>query len=122
MPCKTPPHSRGETCSSIGKHKTKYAFIVDADESVRTRLEGLPQRYHEDHIAAKGIKFTESLQFGAQIYSDASSIKKYLMQSCSGKRMGNLEKILAWQLTKVNNKKDVIDEARNKVEKFFLRH
>ena len=54
MPCKTPVNCRGETNSSIGKHKTKYACIVDADESMRIRLEGVPQRYHEDHIAAKG--------------------------------------------------------------------
>ena len=49
MLCKTPVNCHGETCRSIGEHKTKYACIVDADE-------GVPQRYHEDHIAAKGIK------------------------------------------------------------------
>ena len=32
-------------------------------------------------------------------------------------RKGKLEKIPAWQLTKVRNKKDVIDEARNKGRK-----
>ena len=53
MPCKTPVNGRGETCSSFGKRKTKYACIVDADESVRLRLEGVPHRYHEDHIAAE---------------------------------------------------------------------
>ena len=31
--------------------------------------------------------------------------------------MGKLEKIPAWQLTKVRNKKNVIDEARNKGRK-----
>ena len=31
--------------------------------------------------------------------------------------MGKLEKNPAWQLTKVRNKKDVINEARNKVRK-----
>ena len=31
---------------------------------------------------------------------------------CSGKRMEKLEKISAWQLTKVRNKKEVIAEAR----------
>ena len=33
---------RGETCRSIGKHKTKYACIVETDESMRIRLEGVP--------------------------------------------------------------------------------
>ena len=55
MLCKTPISGRSETCRSIGKHKTKYACVVEADESMRVRLEGVPKRYHEDHIAAKGI-------------------------------------------------------------------
>ena len=55
VPCKTPVNCRGETCSRIGKRKTKYACIVDADESMRIRLEGVPQRYHEDHITAKAV-------------------------------------------------------------------
>ena len=99
MPCKTPVNCRGETCRSIGKHKTKYACIVDADESVRIRLEGVPLRYHEDHIAAKGVN---SL-------SHCNTVHKFIpipqCEGSSGKRMGKLEKILAWQLTKVRNKK-----------------
>ena len=55
MPCKTPVNCRGETCRNVDKHKTKYACIVDAKESMRIRLEGVPHRYHENHIAAKGI-------------------------------------------------------------------
>ena len=55
MPWKTPVNCRGDTCRNIVKHKTKFAYIVDADESVRIRLEGVPYRYHEDHISAKGI-------------------------------------------------------------------
>ena len=53
MPCKAPVNCRGETCRNFGKHKTKYACIVDADESMRIRLEGLPHKYHEDHIFCK---------------------------------------------------------------------
>ena len=55
MPCKTLAHCRGENCRSIAKRKTKEACIVDADESMRIRLDCAPHRYHEDHIAAKGI-------------------------------------------------------------------
>ena len=54
MPRKTPANCSGKTCRNIGKRKTKYACIVDADESMRIRLEGVSRRYHEDHIAAKG--------------------------------------------------------------------
>ena len=45
IPCKTPANCRGETCRNSGKHKTKYACIVDADEPMRIRLEGVPHRY-----------------------------------------------------------------------------
>ena len=39
MPCKIPMKSSGETHRNIEKRKTKYACIVDADESTRPRLE-----------------------------------------------------------------------------------
>ena len=55
MPCKTLINSGGETYCGIGKSKTKHDCIVEADESTRIRLEGALYRYHEDHIAAKGI-------------------------------------------------------------------
>ena len=55
MRCKAPVDGCGETCRSIGKRKTKYACIVDTDESIRIRLEGVPQRCHKDHITAKGV-------------------------------------------------------------------
>ena len=56
----------------------------------------------------------ESLQCGARIHSYASCNENTRCKSSGGQRMGkNLEMIPAWQLTKVRNKKKVIDEARN---------
>ena len=55
MPCKTPINSGRETYCGIWKSKTKHACVVEADESTRIRLEGALERYHEDHIAARGI-------------------------------------------------------------------
>ena len=55
MPCKIRRGNHGETCSSSGIHKTKYACILEADESTRKRLEGTLHKDHEDHIAGKGI-------------------------------------------------------------------
>ena len=51
MPSETPING-SETCRSIGKHKTNNAYIIEADESMRDRLEGVPYGYHEDHTAA----------------------------------------------------------------------
>ena len=57
-------------------------------------------------------EFIESLQFCTQNYSCTSSNENTKCKSSGGQRMGKLEKIPAWQLTKVRNKKEVIDEAR----------
>ena len=55
MPCKTQREQYRETCSVEKKCKTKYACIVEADESTRKRMEGSLHEDHEDHIAGKGM-------------------------------------------------------------------
>ena len=55
MPCKIPTKSSGETHRNIGKRKTKYACVVDADEYTRPALEGAGHEPHQDHITAKGM-------------------------------------------------------------------
>ena len=57
MPCKIPIKSSGETHRSIGKRNTKYACVVDADESTRPRPEGAVHKHHQDHITEKGMNF-----------------------------------------------------------------
>ena len=54
MPCKIPIKS-GETHHNVGKRNTKYACVVDADESTRPRLEGAAHKHHQDHISEKGM-------------------------------------------------------------------
>ena len=44
MPCRLQLHQHREICGTVGQHKTKYACIVEADESVRMRMEGLRAR------------------------------------------------------------------------------
>ena len=55
MPCKTKGGKYRETCRTSGAPKTKFACIVEADESTRKRLEGTLHEGHEDHTAGKGI-------------------------------------------------------------------
>ena len=57
MPCKIPIKSSGETHRNIMTRKTKYACIVDADESTRPRLEGARHKPHQDHITTKVMNF-----------------------------------------------------------------
>ena len=114
MLCKTPVNCRGETCSSIGKRKTKYACIVDADESMRIRLEGVPQRYHEDHITAKGVNSVNHYNLVHKFIPVHQAMKIPDAKAAVEKEWEKSEKIPAWQRTKVRNKKEVIDEARAK--------
>ena len=47
--------SAGKPVAQFEEHKTKYACIVEADESMRKRMEGSHHENHEDHIAGKGM-------------------------------------------------------------------
>ena len=101
-----------KNCGSGGsdKNKTKLACIMESNESTRMRMGNSEPPNHEDHIAGKG---ENSLQhYNSQIYSYASRYENSSSKSSSGQGMGKLEKISAWNLTKVKSKKQVIDEAR----------
>ena len=76
MPCKTTVKSSGETTRNIGKRKTKYACVVDADESMRIRLEGVSQGYHEDRIAAQGINSLSQLNLVHKFITVPQTLKK----------------------------------------------
>ena len=80
----------------------------------RIRLEGHPHRYHEDHIAGKSLN---SLSQSCLVHKfipmpQTSNIPD--AKAAVEKEWEKLEKIPAWHLTKVKNKSEVIDEARNK--------
>ena len=94
------------------KLKTKLACILEAEESTRMRIGNSIPHDHEDHIARKMWKFITALQLGSQIYSYASSYEDSCSESSGGQGMGKIEKISAWNLTKVRSKKEVIEEAR----------
>ena len=51
--CQQQVKSSGETHRSIVKRKTKYACVVNADESTRPRLEGTIHKHHQNHITEK---------------------------------------------------------------------
>ena len=40
MPCRLQLPQHRETCGKVGQHKTKFACNVEADESMRIRMEG----------------------------------------------------------------------------------
>ena len=55
MLCRLQLHQHKETRGTVGRHKTKYACTVEADESLRIRMEGSQSKNHEDHVAGKGM-------------------------------------------------------------------
>ena len=103
--CKTPVSCREETCRTVGKNKIKYACIVDADESMRIRLEGVPQRYHEDHIAAKGINSLCHYNLVHKFIPMPQALKISDAKAAVEKECEKLEKIPAWQLIKSKTRK-----------------
>ena len=55
MLCRLQLYQHRETCGTVGQHMTKHAEIVEADESMRIRMEGSQSKNHEDHISGKGV-------------------------------------------------------------------
>ena len=108
MPCKTPVSCRGETCRNIREKQDQICLYCRC----RRIFENTIGR-STAQVSWRSHRFIEPLQLGAQVYSDASSIKKSWMQMQQWK-MGNTWENTAWQLTKVRNKTEVIAEARNK--------
>ena len=80
---------------------------MEPRESTRQRLESSLPKEHEDHIAGKGYNSMTHYNFGAQIYSYASSDENY---GCESRK--KLDTIAAWQLDKVKSKKEVVLEAQ----------
>ena len=83
---------------------------------MRIRLEAAPHRYHEDHIAGKS---TNSLSHYNLVHKfiPVPQAMKIPNAKAAVEKKGKLEKIPAWQLTKVRNKNEVIEEARNECRK-----
>ena len=109
MPCKIMKKNCGRGASN--KSKTRLACILEADESTRLRVgESLPY-HHDDHIAGKG---DNSLQHYILVHKfiPMPQAKKFQAAKAVDKEWEKLEKISAWNLTKVRSKKEVIDEAK----------
>ena len=112
MPCK----SMKKNCGSDGsnKIKTKIACILEADESTRLRMGNSVPNHHEDHIAEKGDNSSQHYNLVHKFIPMTQAMKILAAKAAVEKQLEKHEKIPAWQLTKVKNKNEVIDEARNK--------
>ena len=110
MPCKT--CKKGEIRSKTNDFKSKLACILEASESTRLRMgESLPN-HHDDHIAGKGDNSLQHYNLVHKFMPVPQAMKIPASKAAVDKEWEKLEKISAWNLTKVRSKKEVIDDAR----------
>ena len=109
MPCKIM-----KNCGSSGSDKiqTKLVCILEADESTRMRMGNSIPHNHEDHIAGKGENSLQHYNLVHKFIPMPQAMKIPAAKVAVDKEWEKLEKISAWNLTKVKSKKKVIDEAR----------
>ena len=109
MPCKIL-----KNCGSgaFNKIQTKLACILEADESSRMRMGNSIPHHHEDHVAGKGENSLQHYNLVHKFIPMPQAVKILAAKAAVDKEWEKLEKIPAWNLTKVRSKKEVIDEAR----------
>ena len=90
MPCKIVKNCGSGASNKI---KTKLACILEADESTRMRM-------------------GNSIPNNTNLFLMPQALKIPAAKAAVDKEWEKLEKISAWNLTKVKSKKQVIDEAR----------
>ena len=96
------------------KLKTKLACILEADDSTRMRMGNSEPPNHEDHIAGKGENSLQLYNLVHKFIPMPQALKIPAAKAAVDKEWEKLEKIPAWNLTKVRSKNEVIDEARTK--------
>ena len=109
MPCKIMKNCGSGASNKI---KTRLACVLEADQSKRLRMgESLPN-HHEDHIAGKGENSLQHCSLVHKFIPMSQAMKIPAAKAPVDKEWEKLEKISAWNLTKVRSKSEVIDEAR----------
>ena len=115
MPCKISKYN--QNCGNgdkSNKTKSKFSCILEASESTRLRMgESLPN-CHEDHVAGRGDNSLQHYNLIHKFIPMPQAMKLPAAKAAVEKEWEKLEKIQAWNLTKVRNKSEVIDEARTK--------
>ena len=94
------------------KLKTRLACILEADESTRVRMGNSIPNHHEDHITGKGDNSLQHYNLVHKFIPMPQAMKIPAAKAAVDMEWEKLEKISAWNLTKIRNKKQVIDEAR----------
>ena len=109
MPCKITKNFRS---GASNKLQTKRACILEADECTRMRMGNSIPQHHEDHIAGKGENPLQHYNLVHKFIPMPQAMKIPVAKAAVDKEWEKLDKISAWNLTRVISEKKVIDEAR----------
>ena len=102
------------TSGKSNEFKSKLACILEASESTRLRMEESSPNHHENHIAGKGNNSLQHYNLVHKFILRPQAMQIPAAKAAVDQEWDKLEKIPAWDLTKVRSKKEVIDEARTK--------
>ena len=109
MPCKIMKNCGSGASDKI---KTKLACVLEADECTRLRIGNSLPNHHEDHIAGKGDNSLQHYNLVHKFIPMPQAVKIPAAKAAVDKEWEKLEKFSAWNLTKVGNRNEVIEEAR----------
>ena len=101
----------------INDFNSKFACILEASESTRMRMEESLPNHHEDHIAGKGENSLQHYNLVHKFIPMPQAMKIPAAKAAVDKEWEKLEKIPAWDKTRVRHKSEVIDEARKEGRK-----
>ena len=110
LPCKIMKKNCGSGASN--KVKTRLACILEASESTKLRMGNSIPHHLQDHIAGKGENSLQPYNLVHKFILMPQAMKIPAAKAAVDKEWEKLEKISAWDLTKVRSQKEVIDEAR----------
>ena len=106
MLCKTSKNSQhGATRGKTNEIKSKLACILEASESTRLRMEESLPNHHEDHNAGKGDNSLQHENLVHKLIPMVQAMKILAAKAAVDQEWEKLEKIPAWDLTKVRSKK-----------------
>ena len=103
-----------ETDSGPDKiQKSRHACLIEAHEPTTKRLERTLSKDHEDHIADLGFSSLSHYTLGHKFVPMPQELKIPDAESAVDKEWEKLEKLPAWQLTRVKSKSEVTLEAQS---------
>ena len=102
----------------LHQHRENLWHSVEADETMRIRMEGSQSKNHEDHISGKDVNSLSDYNLVHKFILVPKAMKISDAEAAVEKEWEKLETVRAWQQKKVKSNKEVILEAqrdKNKV-------